>query len=222
MAKEKQAEYYDEYFIESGDFQTHYKDSIYFVHWTQVIQFLRKLQQPKLLEVGCGTGQLAEYLRDEGFNHYVGFDFSKKGIDLAQKRIPEFTFFEGNALDSSSFSIAYDVAICLEVLEHIERDLEVIRNIETGKRIIFSLPNFKVESHVRWFVKPRQIKARYYKLIDITSIIPIGNIFVCHGIRKDFSPNIFQRVLKSREPIGLSSITKRLKQYHTTLLSYFR
>ncbi len=211
MRKEKDAEYYDKHFKGDIGFQVHYKESYYFVHWTQVIVFLRKERASKILEIGCGTGQLAEYLRDEGFTGYTGFDFSGRAIEFATARVPK-TFFEGNALDRSIYErYDFDTVICLEVLEHIERDLDVLKNIPENTRIIFSVPNFDAPSHVRWFTSERQVKQRYFELIDIREIVRVANIYICRGTVKSFRPTILQRFLATREEVTVFSFTKRIR-----------
>ena len=209
MKKEKPSDYYDQLFDSRNDYQVHYRQSYYYVHWTQVIRFLEWFDEPKILEIGCGTGQLAEYIYAEGFKFYTGFDFSPKAIEMAKTKV-RFPFFIENALNPKAFEVDYDTVICLEVLEHIKEDLKVIKNIKDGTRIIFSLPNFDDPSHVRFFRSERSIKARYYKLIDIKKIIRIGQIYICLGIKEPFKPNLAQWLFKTRERTGLGSFTRRV------------
>jgi len=67
MVTEKQPQYYDNLFQTEKDYQVSYRQSYYYVHWTQVIRFLEYYREPKIMEIGCGTGQLAQYIYDEGF-----------------------------------------------------------------------------------------------------------------------------------------------------------
>lgn len=206
---EKPPGYYDQHFEKELGYHVHYKDSFYYVHWTQVIVFLKKIQNPKILEIGCGTGQLAEYLKDEGFVDYNGFDFSPKAIALAKGRV-NFNFFQGNALAKNSYNTEFNTIICLEVLEHIQRDIDVLQNIPANTGIIFSVPNFDAPSHVRWFTSERQIKARYFRYVDIKAIIRVGNIYLCRGVISPFKPGILQKLLASREEITVASFHRRI------------
>ena len=222
MGKEKNPDYYDNIFTTRNEYLRSYKESPYWVHWTQVIKFLGNDKTQKILEIGCGTGQLAEYIRNEGFVNYSGFDFSPQAIKLANKKVPDFTFKINNALSKNAYQDLYDTAICLEVLEHLNNDIDVILNIEEGKTLIFSVPNFDDPGHVRWFISERQIKSRYYKLLDIRSIVRIGNIYVCKAIRKNFQPNFFQKLVKSREEFSSKSFSKRYKYYLSKIKTYIQ
>lgn len=210
MGTEKYSEFYNVKFENSLDYHSHYKDSFYYVHWTQIIRFLKRLDKPKILEVGCGTGQLAHYLYDEGYKEYRGFDFSEKAIKIALQRV-NLDFFVGNALEESSFAGVYDTIISTEVLEHIENDRKVLENIPIGKNIIFSVPNFDEVSHVRWFRSEREIKSRYFKLVRIFEIVRVGDIYIVRGERSNFKPNFLQSILASREEIKLSTFSKRFR-----------
>ena len=173
---------------------------------------MKKIPSPSILEIGCGPGQLAKYLVDEEFKIYTGFDFSKVAIQKAKLTVPQFIFFVKDAVLLKSYiDIEYNTVICLEVLEHIKYDLKVIENIKIGAYIIFSVPNFDSESHVRWFTSESQIRSRYFKKINISEITRIGNIYICFGIRSDFMPNVFQYILKTREKIRFNSFLKRIK-----------
>lgn len=210
MSKEKPASYYENHFTENKGFQVHYKDSYYYVAWTQVLVFLKKVNATTILEIGCGTGQFAEYLQDEGYGNYEGFDFAQKAVDMAQTR-SGMNFYWGDALDKSLYNHEFSVAICLEVLEHVEKDFQILTNIPMGRDIIFSVPNFDAPSHVRWFTSIRQIKKRYFKFIDIKEIVPIGNLYICRGKIGFFAPSLLQEFLATREEIKLSSFIVRAK-----------
>ena len=210
MRQDKPAAYYDDYFKNETGSQVHYRESFYYVHWTQVISFLRKIKDPEILEIGCGTGQFAEYLKDEGFSRYHGFDFSTKAIELARGRV-SLDFHQGDALDSRNYKGQYNTVVCLEVLEHIQDDIFILSNLRPFTQIIFSVPNFDAPSHVRWFTSERQIKRRYFRHLDIRGICRVGNIYVCSGVISPFKPSILQLFLASREGVGIDSFTKRLK-----------
>ncbi len=174
-------DYYDRIFSQVDDYKAHYTQSRYFVLWTQVIQYLRSVEHPRILEIGCGPGQFANYLYDQGFRDYHGFDFSPGAIEAARKAVP-LPFEVGDAMNKDSFRHDYNVAIVLEVLEHVTDDLGVLANLRRGTPVIFSLPTFDDEAHVRFFTSAQDIVNRYNALIDIKHLVMIQHWFVCLGV----------------------------------------
>ena len=46
--------------------------------------------QPSVLDVGCGSGRIGEFVLDAGAARYVGIDFSEPMIELADQRLERF------------------------------------------------------------------------------------------------------------------------------------
>ncbi len=44
----------------------------------------------RVLDVGCGSGRIGEFVLDAGASHYVGIDFSEPMIDLARERLARY------------------------------------------------------------------------------------------------------------------------------------
>jgi 2-polyprenyl-3-methyl-5-hydroxy-6-metoxy-1,4-benzoquinol methylase len=123
------------------------------------------------LEVGCGSGSFAHLLFDKTHLGYVGFDFSEKAVEKARLRTnrPD-VFLLGDATHPESYQKGYDAVVCLEVLEHIEMDHQVIDNWRPGCPCVCSVPNFDDATHVRYFMSEDEIRNRYGGLIDIRRI----------------------------------------------------
>jgi 2-polyprenyl-3-methyl-5-hydroxy-6-metoxy-1,4-benzoquinol methylase len=203
MPTEKNRQFYNGIYESAADYQAHYKDAVYFVMWTQALQLLKKIESPRILEIGCGAGQFAHYLFDEGFRNYHGFDFSAEAIQIAQKRVAQ-TFAVGDAYDPAAYAFDYNVVIAQEILEHLQRDLAVFPNIKPGSRIVFSLPLFDHVAHFRWFIRPREIEKRYYRFVDLQKIVRVADWFVCFGSVQPFCPNFLQRIFKTRQPVNFA------------------
>ncbi len=211
MKQDKKQQYYDQIYTSAEKYRTHYKDSIYFVLWTQAIQFIREMPSPKILEVGCGTGQFAQYLFDQGYRDYHGFDFSPEAIKIAKRSVNQ-QFDVGDALSRDSYTPDYNLVIAQEILEHIRDDFGILRNIKEGSAIIFSLPTFDDPAHFRWFLKPREIEKRYFRLIDIRKIIRIHDWFICWGIIGKYEPNLLHAIFKTRRKIDPAFIKDIVKE----------
>lgn len=104
-----------------------------------------------VLDIGCGQGRLGEYIRN-----YDGFDMVKNPYRVAD-------------IYSHDYG-DYDVYVLLEVLEHLQRDTEVLRKVPVGKEIIFSVPSFDDPSHVRMFTE-EIVRWRYRDLIRFDSVV---------------------------------------------------
>jgi len=170
---------------------THYTDSLYYFLWTVVADRLRASRH--VLELGCGTGQLAQLLFDQGISAYTGFDFSREAIKIARARLPEADFRVDDALTTDLFEcISYDVVVATEVLEHIPRDLEVVGRIRVGSRVVATLPNFDWTDHVRYFASPVAVRERYGGLLEEMSVVSFprrdGAVFFLMDGKRSRSP----------------------------------
>jgi ubiquinone/menaquinone biosynthesis C-methylase UbiE len=52
---------------------------------------VRRYDQPRVLDVGCGSGRVAEVMMKAGVGEYVGCDFSEDMLELAGKRLAPYT-----------------------------------------------------------------------------------------------------------------------------------
>ena len=66
-----------------------------------------------------------------------------------------------------------DVIICLEVLEHIENDLDVIDSLPSGKNLMMTVPNYNSFGHLRIFKDEKEVKKRYERFFKTFSVEPI-------------------------------------------------
>jgi 2-polyprenyl-3-methyl-5-hydroxy-6-metoxy-1,4-benzoquinol methylase len=147
-----------------------------------------------IADLGCGTGRLAKILQMQGHSRYWGFDFSSTRIEEARRYVPEFEFTVDDAFDVEVHRRYADFSafVALEILEHVENDLGIIESIPSGAPIVFSVPNFDSEGHVRTFKSPEDARARYEHLLEFNleeyAIIhrrkPRKKIFVLRGVRR--------------------------------------
>jgi SAM-dependent methyltransferase len=135
---------------------------------------IREHGSRSILEVGCGSGFLAEIIMNGHDCAYRGFDFSSEAVRnaVARTRCPEL-FSVGDALDSRSYACEYDTIVCTEVLEHLDRDLDVIQLWRRGTWCVCAVPNFDWDGHVRFFKTSDEVASRYGSLIDIEAISKI-------------------------------------------------
>jgi SAM-dependent methyltransferase len=105
----------------------------------------------RILDVGCGRGPYAEPLRSRGHDWFGVELKSEDCAVLDAKRLP-FRQVDGRALPFSAG--AFDAAICIEVLEHVENPWEFIaevRRVVRG-RLIVSVPNLELVTYWRRYL----------------------------------------------------------------------
>jgi ubiquinone/menaquinone biosynthesis C-methylase UbiE len=118
-----------------ANFQNHFK----------VYKFLEQFAKDKdVLDVGCGTGYGAAYLRTVA-KSVVGIDLSKSAIRFARKRYPE---TQTLVMDAHSLQLqpqSVDLVVSTENFEHLrdqEKSLqELIRVLRPGGMCFIATPN---------------------------------------------------------------------------------
>lgn len=193
--------HYDSVYITGGWEQIYFKNPfdvpIYSELWSSVAsQILQSDDVIQITDLGCGPGHLPYILRSAGIEQsYTGYDFSKVAIEMAEMRqLPDCTFINKNLYDMSDLPVS--LFTCLEVLEHIEKDLELVTQIPSGCRLLFSVPTYDSPGHVRKFKDHEEVMDRYGELFDLEfidevfvrnsdDVEPIEHkIFLFSGVRK--------------------------------------
>ena len=97
----------------------------------------------RILDVGCGVGQVVEYLDKRGYEAY-GVDVSEPNVAHAQKISSRCQMYDGKRLPFPDGHFA--AAGAFNVVEHVEQPenfiKEIVRVVERGGRIVISSPNF--------------------------------------------------------------------------------
>lgn len=107
----------------------------------------RQRGELRLVELGCGNGQLAEYFVERGLNFdYTGVDFSRPLLAAARQTFannPRIRFVEGDVHSLDGLSGPFDFAIYSHVIEMVsspERTLHSACRIARGIIIRFFEP----------------------------------------------------------------------------------
>lgn len=147
---------------------------------------------PTILDAGCGTGTFSMLLRDIGYFNVTGADFSQKAIEVAARRCPEFRFACLNlrSPDAKVEFLKHRHIVFLEVMEHVEEDLEIIAAIPSKRSVYLSVPNYPGDSHVRHFQAADDMIARYKPLLNISNYRTIElwenrRWYVLKGVRNE-------------------------------------
>jgi SAM-dependent methyltransferase len=162
QGSERNSSWYDERYANNSSYLCHYTESSYYAVWCVLVDRIRPNATRCLLDIGCGSGQLASFLRDRGLHRYVGLDFSPECIRMAKRACRSFEFICADVFSCSVLEdLDYEVVVATEFLEHVEHDLAVIDRIRPGTRVYGTVPNFPAAAHVRHFNSVQEVVARY-------------------------------------------------------------
>jgi glycosyltransferase involved in cell wall biosynthesis/SAM-dependent methyltransferase len=173
--KEKDSNFYDRVFASGGWDETyfkHYSEIYYFEIWSKALELIKQIDNPSLIDIGCGPGQFAKLIFDNNITDYKGIDFSQEAIKYAKIRNDKYRklFSVDNAYTTDLVHENYNTAIIFEVLEHVDEDLKILSRIREATNILFSVPSFYSDGHVRWFDTEQQVIERYKDNVIIENI----------------------------------------------------
>ncbi len=98
-----------------------------------------------ILEVGCGTGDTAFALAQNGAGSVVAIDYSEEAIKTCKKKYRQ-SNLEFEARDYRTITDTYDIVLLQEVIEHMNDPAKVIsglmKNVKDNGTLILTCPNF--------------------------------------------------------------------------------
>jgi SAM-dependent methyltransferase len=124
-----------------------------------IVSLLAENRPPaRLLDIGCGTGALAADVR-RAFPEadIIGLDTSTAGLDLARRKVPDARFVQRDLLEPGDPELPLrgwaTHAVCSEVLEHLERPGDLLRNAQAylaaGCRLVVTVPGGPMSAYDR-------------------------------------------------------------------------
>lgn len=124
-------------------------------------------------DLGCGVGRFVKIMIQRGMKPqmYWGLDNNRSKIQQARKEYPgwRFTFGDMFSARAKQEFMKYDAFLMIELLDHIEKDIELIKSIPVGKKLVLYMPQFEGPGNIRWFESSEEAKSRYSHFIDISS-----------------------------------------------------
>jgi SAM-dependent methyltransferase len=107
--------------------------------------------QPRVLDVGCGSGRIGEFVLEAGAGRYVGIDFSEPMVDMARQRLERFDgrveLILGDFLEAS-LDGPFDVVLALGLFDYLPNPDEFSRRMfelcAPGGTLVGSFPTWSL------------------------------------------------------------------------------
>lgn len=143
--------------------------------YDEVARVCARLSPDRVVDVGCGTGQLLRSLVDRmpvSPELVVGIDRSRTGIRRARALLPNGTFVVADLYRLPLDAERFDLVLCTEVLEHVREPARAVgalcRLCAPGGRVAITVPdgaqdsweghvNFWDEDEFREFLAPHAL-----------------------------------------------------------------
>jgi len=129
----------------------------------------------KLLDIGCGSGEIIFFVKDRVSKIY-GVDNSRKKLELAKRNGLITKAFDLNDGKLPYKDFLFEVVTCLDVLEHIKNPVklsrEVYRVLKKNGAFILSTPNIRFSGHLFSLI----FKGRFPKTSDNKEAYDGGHI----------------------------------------------
>ncbi|HEX8667487.1 MAG TPA: class I SAM-dependent methyltransferase [Allosphingosinicella sp.] len=177
--------------VEGGRFRFHEVLSWgheYLAYMTHVADLVETLEWNSLLDVGCGDGRLVAILSERfGNRRVVGLDYSERAIALARALVPAASFVSGDVTRPDLFAERFDLATCIDVLEHIEPGFlpEFVAGmrgqVRDGGRLIVTVPSTNVKLNKKHYQHFTDAKVR-------ETLAPAFEVQDCYYINGDSRP----------------------------------
>lgn len=103
-------------------------------------------QNPKILDIGCGTGFNIAYLHQLGYHQVLGLDFSPDALEYGRARQLN-ELICGDAEKLPVHPDCCDIVLTLDIIEHLKDDRgalsEIFRVLRPGGTLIVFVPAFQ-------------------------------------------------------------------------------
>jgi ubiquinone/menaquinone biosynthesis C-methylase UbiE len=126
----------------------------------------------KILDIGCGTGKLALYLREETGCEVIGIDPARANVEKARLKSSSVTFTVQSAEGMTFEDKTFDFAVSLKALHEIPNPQEALQESkrvlkEGGKLFIIDwiggVPRTSSHGHAKKYFTPARLKAMLSK-----------------------------------------------------------
>jgi len=151
-----------------------------------VLPLLEKNNELKILDIGCGTGQLIKEISDH-YNkvNYLGIDVAENMIEVAKKNNKgKNVKFKTSSIESFESNDKYDIIICTHAFPYFPNKQEMIKKMaglcnKKGQVIIVnSSTNSLKDLIINFFLKATTSKAKYLSIDEMEKLFKSAKLKV--------------------------------------------
>ena len=151
-----------------------------------VLPLLEKNNELKILDIGCGTGQLIKEISDH-YNkvNYLGIDVAENMIEVAKKSNKgKNVKFKTSSIESFESNDKYDIIICTHAFPYFPNKQEMIKKMaglcnKKGQVIIVnSSTNSLKDLIINFFLKATTSKAKYLSIDEMKKLFKSAKLKV--------------------------------------------
>ena len=151
-----------------------------------VLPLLEKNKELKILDIGCGTGQLIKEISDQ-YNkvNYLGIDVAENMIEVAKKNNKgKNVKFKTSSIESFESNEKYDIIICTHAFPYFPNKQEMIKKMaglcnKKGQVIIVnSSTNSLKDLIINFFLKATTSKAKYLSIDEMEKLFKSAKLKV--------------------------------------------
>ena len=118
-----------------------------------IARLVKQAPRPRsIADIGCGEGSLlAEITPSVPSASVFGCDFSAVSVELCQKRMPGGKFVVHDIREEKNpFGEVVDLAVCSEVIEHVDDDEKAVHNMASWTRhLVLTVPGGVLDDDAR-------------------------------------------------------------------------
>jgi SAM-dependent methyltransferase len=107
---------------------------------------LATYKNPKILDIGCGTGFNINYLQQLGYTQVAGLDFSSDALEYCRSRQLK-ALMCGDAEKLPISHNSFDIILTLDIIEHLKDDRsalsEIFRTLKPGGTLVIFVPAYQ-------------------------------------------------------------------------------
>lgn len=116
-----------------ADYLLRSRDNYALAKYRIILKWLPQRENLVVLNAGCGSGEMNIFLSRNRTWHIVGIDMDDRAISMSRQLkdrygVKNLDIIQANVQEYDGAE-SYDIIVCIDVLEHIEDDLQMIKRL---------------------------------------------------------------------------------------------